>query len=147
MNKWLLKLATILMVVGLLVGCNSDDTNNESTSSPNNSTDQSSKTTNADEENEEIVFVTISKDKGEELISEKDIPIKKGDILLDVMRENFELEEAEGGFITSIDGIEQDVDKGIGWMYFVNGEMAMVGAAELELSPGDKVNFDLQPWE
>lgn len=147
MNKWLLKLASILMVIGLLIGCNSDDKNSGGTSSPNSSPDKSSETTNADEENEEIVLITISKDKGEEIISEKDVSIKNGDLLLDVMRENFKLEEGEGGFITSIDGIEQDVDAGIGWMYSVNGEIAAVGAAEFELSPGDKVNFDLQPWE
>ena len=33
------------------------------------------------------------------------------------------------------------------WMFFVNDEMAEVGAADYELSPGDHVVFDLQSWE
>ena len=66
--------------------------------------------------------------------------------LLDVLKENFAVEESDG-FITSIEGIEQDVDEKIGWIYFINDEMAMVGAAEYELEANDEVNFDLQEWE
>jgi len=65
---------------------------------------------------------------------------------MDVLKENFDVEE-DNGFVTAIDGVEQDVNAQIGWMYFVNDEMAMVGANEYELSPGDVVNFDLQSWE
>ena len=135
MNKWILRLMSLVVVMGLLVGCATDDANDKDTSNQ----DQA-------EQNEEMIVVTITKDKGAEEITEKEIPVKEGALLLDVMKENFEIEE-ENTFITSIDGIAQDVDAGIGWIYSVNGETASVGAAEYELTAGEEVNFDLQAWE
>ena len=90
--------------------------------------------------------INVDKNENEEVITEKEIALEEGAILLDVMKEHFDIEE-DDGFITSIDGVEQDVDAQLSWMYFVNDEMAPVGAGEYELSVGDKVNFDLQSWE
>lgn len=135
MNKWFMRLGTLLLVIGLLVGCGSDANSN-----------QNQNNINSAEQAEDIVVITISKNKNEEMITEKEVAIEEGAILLDVMSENFDIEE-DNGFITSIDGVEQDIEAELSWIYSVNDEMAMVGAAELELSVGDKVNFDLQPWE
>lgn len=137
MNKWMFRISSIILIIGLLFGCSATDSNGNQTK--NNST-------NSSEKQEEIVVIVISKDEGEEVITEKEVAIEKGAILMDVMKENFDLEE-EGGFITSIDGIAPEEDEKKDWMYFVNDETAMVGAAEYELSAGDKVNFDLQSWE
>ena len=145
MNKWFMRLASLVMVIGLLMGCASD-TNDQDGTNNNQSEQQNQNDANSSEVAEEVVVITISKDHNEEVITEKEVAIEDGEILLDVMKENFDIEE-EGGFISSIDGVEQDIDAQMSWMYFVNDEMPPVGAAEYELSVGDQVNFDLQAWE
>lgn len=140
MKKLMTILSALLLSVGVLVGCSNDanETNNNANNQPNNETNEVS---------EEItVEVVISLDKGEEILEEKEIKTEDGAILLDVMKENFDIEE-DGGFITSIDGKAAEEGEEKAWMYFVNDEMAMVGAGEYELSNGDEVNFDFQPWE
>lgn len=145
MNKWFMRLVSLVMVIGLLMGCASD-TNDQDGTNNNQSEQQNQNDANSSEVAEEIVVITISKDHNEEVITEKEVAIEEGAILIDVMKENFELEE-DGGFITSIEGTEQDEDEGKYWMYSVNGEEPPVGAGDYELSVGDKVNFDLHGWE
>lgn len=140
LNKLFIQLFTVISVIALLFGCSTNDIQD---TAPNNS---ESKTSEKTSDVQEEVVITISKNEGAEIITEKEVSIEEGAILMDVMKENFEIEEG-GGLITSIDGVSQDVEEKMGWMYFVNDEMAMVGAEEYELSVGDKVTFDLQSWE
>lgn len=135
MKKGLSYLLAIILAIGVLAGCGTTETPETNGSTPE-----------TQEVNEDVIKVTISKDEGEEILSEKEIAIEEGAILMDVLKENFDIEE-DGGFITSIDGVAPEEGEQVAWMYFVNDEMAMVGAAEYELSPGDEVTFDLQAWE
>lgn len=137
MKKWMLTLFTIFTTLLLVVGCS-----NESTT-PAEEEETVVETT---ESQEEVIKVTISKDEGEEVLSEKEIEIEENAILMDIMKENYDIEE-DDGFITSIDGVAPEEGEEKAWMYFVNDEMAMVGAAEYELEAGDNVVFDLQAWE
>lgn len=125
----------------LLVGCGTDNTSEtqEVENSTNNEQTES-------ENNEENVVIVISENKGETTITEKEVAIEEGAILLDVMKDNFEIEE-KGGFINSIDGKAPAEDEEKSWMYFVNDEMGLMGVAEYELNPNDHVVFDLQAWE
>lgn len=136
MRKFYVSLLSLFLTLGVLVGCGQTE---------QQPTETNEKEQTATEEQQELVLVSITKD-GQEVVSEKEIQIEEGDKLLDVMKENFEIEENDG-FITSIEGISQDVDQQKYWMYEVNGEMASVGAAELELNPDDHVTFDLSPME
>lgn len=145
MKNILVRIMSLLVVVGLLVGCGTDNNNELATQPANNETEETNNNLSA-EEAEQTVSITISKDEEAEIIVEKEIEIEENDLLMDVMKENFDIEE-EDGFIHSIEGIAPLEDEEKAWMYFVNGEMAMVGAAEYELSPGDEVSFDLQAWE
>ncbi|WP_240335272.1 DUF4430 domain-containing protein [Paraliobacillus sediminis] len=111
----------------ILLGCGQTETPDE--------------TTNA---NEQAVNIVISTDNGEEVISDETIEIEENEILMDVLEENYEIEDVDG-FITSIDGVEQTDDKF--WLYEVNDEEALVGANEYELSSGDEVVFDLHGME
>lgn len=138
MNKFV-KWITMLMLLFALSACGSQDNQTN-----NNSEEINNETT--EEVNEQTVSITISMDEGEETISEKEVPIEDGAILMDIMKENFDVEESDG-FITAIEGVEQNEEEKKAWMYFVNGEMAPVGANEYELSAGDEVSFDLQSWE
>lgn len=141
MKKWFVYMMITIASVLLLVGCGTDNasetqevedsTNNEQTESENN---------------EENVVIVISENKGETTITEKEIAIEEGAILLDVMKDNFEIEE-QGGFINSIDGKAPAEGEEKSWMYFLNDEMGPVGVAEYELNHNDHVVFDLQAWE
>ncbi|WP_047985339.1 DUF4430 domain-containing protein [Ornithinibacillus californiensis] len=143
MKSLLLKLVVVLSLLTLLVACgNEDSTNNAQQNQENNNT-----TSETNEQQEEsVITVTLTKDKESETIEEKEVVIEEGDILLDVMKENFDIQE-EGGFISAIEGIVADEAESMFWALSVNGEMSMVGAAEVELADGDTVNFDLQSWE
>src|SRR5690625_7418944 len=94
-KNWLTVLFTLFTVLVLVVGCG----NNSNEPTQNSETNEE-----VNDAEEEVVFVTISKDEGEEVLSEKEIEIEENDILMEVMQENFEIEEEEG-FITTIDGV------------------------------------------
>ena len=128
---------SLLITIMLLVGCSSTEENQNQTNDNSNNTEQSA---------EEKAVITISQDEGDTVLTEKEVSFEEGAILMDVLKENFEIEET-GGMITAVDGLEADESEKKAWMYFVNDEMPMVGAAEFELSAGDKVNLDLQSWE
>lgn len=141
MKKWFLHLTIIFIAGLLLMGCaDSDNGTKEAEKETNN--EQVENDANA----EENIEITISEDHGETTILEKEVTIEEDDILLDVMKENFKIEEQDG-FITSIDGKAPAEGEQKSWMFFVNGEMGLVGAAEYELSQNDQVVFDLQAWE
>ena len=145
MGKMKLFLLSLVVIIGVLGGCSSEDTGEES-SATNDQTETSGDTTTDNEKQEAKITISITKKKGEETVAKKEIPIEDGAILMDVLKENFEVEE-DGGFITSIEGIEANESEKMAWLFFVNDESAKVGANQLELSPGDTVHFDLQSWE
>lgn len=145
MNKWLLKMASFLLVAGLLMGCGSDKDND----SANNTNQIETKTTESNSPGENIgdvdkVTITLSIDDTE-YIDELESPIEEGDILMDVLKETFTVEE-EGGFINSIQGVGPEEDEKKAWIFTINGEMAEKGADEIELTPGDEISFDFQAY-
>src|SRR5699024_2166828 len=108
-----------------------------------NQTETRENNTKSEANEEEQVSITISEDDGEEVRAEEKVDVEEGAILMDVLDENFDIEE-DDGCITAIDGIENDEEEGKYWKYEVNDEMAQVGADEVEVSPGDDVVFDVQ---
>lgn len=127
-SNWFLVITTTML---LLVGCG--------TSEQENTKDQSST-------EEGTIHIIISDEEADEVYSEDEVTIEEGAILMDVMQENYDIEE-EDGFIHGIDGISPEEGEQKSWIYAVNGEDALVGAAEYELSVDDEVVFDLQAWE
>ncbi|CQR46726.1 hypothetical protein BN1058_00999 [Paraliobacillus sp. PM-2] len=118
--NWIFLLLTLSMFI---VGCQAND--------------QTSNTNGT-------VTITISENKQEEIIATKEIELNDETNLMTLMEENFDIVVEGDGFITAIEGEEQVPDNNLYWMYTVNGEQANVGASDFELSPNDKVNFDLQ---
>src|SRR5699024_11955767 len=92
-----------------------------------------------DIEDKDKVTITLSIDEESEYIDELEDPIEEGDILMNVLKETFAVEE-EDGFITSIQGVEPDEDEEKAWMIYINGDMAEKGANDTELSPGDEIS-------
>ncbi|RYG73638.1 DUF4430 domain-containing protein [Lentibacillus lipolyticus] len=145
MYKWLLRLASMVFIAGLIAGCGANEEQQSQTGNQNQQTEDKE---NTEEQSEDTVKITITKDNGEEYIHEKDIEVEEGAILMDVLKENFYVEtEQAGKFITSIERVAPKEGENKAWMFTVNGKMANVGAASYELSPGDEVNFDLHAYE
>lgn len=134
--KKLLLLSTLL-----LVGCGQTTNETADVSAP--VTIESSSEVEVQE-----LLVSISVTVDGEVIEEGDVEVEveEGQNLLEVMKENFDIEEADG-FISSINGYEQDDAEGKYWLYDVNGEMAEVGAADFELSDGDQIEWKLEAFE
>ena len=73
----------------------------------------------------------------------------EGETVMRLLRSKFDVKTRfGGGFVQSIDGL---AGQGTGgrrdWFFFVNGIESDVGAADYELSPGDRVQWDLRNWE
>ena len=97
----------------------------------------------------ETVSVTISLTDGGTVVagSEKTVEVEVGTSLFDVMKENYTIEE-DGGFITAIDGLAQVEEtaetKAKYWLFDVNGEPSMVGAADVAPQGGGEILWNLK---
>lgn len=72
-------------------------------------------------------------------IDEK-VSFGKGDTVLEILKDNYEVKEKDG-FITAIDGIEQDTKANKYWLFKVNGKMADKGADQITVKDGDSIEF------
>ena len=75
--------------------------------------------------------------------------VREDQTVMRLLRSEFDVDTSFGGrFVEAIDGLE---GRGAGgrrdWLYFVNGVEAGEGAAEYELSPGDRVQWDYRRWD
>lgn len=75
--------------------------------------------------------------------------LREDQTVMRLLRSEFDIETRFGGrFVQAIDGLEGGGSGGqVDWFYFVNGVEAGVGAAEYELSPGDRVQWDYRRWD
>ena len=73
----------------------------------------------------------------------EEVTVPEGTYLLDAMEDTYDIEE-EGGFISAIEGHEQDEEEGLYWLYYINDEMPSVGAADYELEDGDQIEWSLE---
>ena len=105
-------------------------------------------TTTETVESTDTAEVTLNVSVEGELIEDGSIvtEVNPDEFLLDVMKREFDVVD-ENDFITSINGHEQDTEKSEYWLFDLNGEMAPVGAHELELSDGDVIDFNLAGLE
>jgi hypothetical protein len=74
--------------------------------------------------------------------------VREGQTVMRFLRSKFDVKTRfGGGFVQSIDGLAGGGRGGqLDWFYFVNGIEAGVGAAQYELSPGDRVQWDRRDW-
>lgn len=93
---------------------------------------------------EEIAVNISFYEDGEELSDlTQTLEVTDGTILIEAMEEQYEVEGTDG-FLTSIEGHEQDEANSKYWMYTVNGEEAPVGAHEYELQADDQIEWRLE---
>jgi hypothetical protein len=72
--------------------------------------------------------------------------IAQGSTVLDALTACGVAYEEEGGFVTSINGISQNPSENVYWMYYINGELGQVGAADYTVQEGDKITWRLEKF-
>jgi hypothetical protein len=111
---------------------------------------------NGDSEAENQPAATAPAEQAEVLVTQgcgRTIVVNKkevapGQTALQALDRVADIETDDGGkFVTAIEGVEQDTGKQLAWLFYVNGEMAEVGAAEIKLKAGDVEWWDLHDWE
>ncbi|HFU4463331.1 TPA: DUF4430 domain-containing protein [Streptococcus suis] len=117
-------LCVTLFLVSLLTACSSGETTS--------STD--------------VLYKAVIEVTAQGNTSSKEVQFEKGDTVMDVLEEHYEIEE-ESGLVTSIDGVSQDVNTQTYWLYKINGEFAEKGAAQQEVAEGDKIEFYLEKMQ
>lgn len=139
-QKLFLSVLSVMFIGGFLTGCSESVLPKKSES-----------TNVVEAPSEEISYevqVLVTQNNGEESILDTSLEFEDGNTVMDVMEENFNIEtEYDGAFISSINGLKAEDGETLSWFYSVNGEEAMVGANEYELSNGDVVEFDFHSWE
>lgn len=98
----------------------------------------------------EGVDLRVTRDFGHELVLAKDdLKIREDETAMRLLKRNADVETRYGGgFVQSIDGLSGRGSDGTSdWFYFVNGIAAVEGAADLEVSPGDVVQWDRRDWD
>lgn len=83
-------------------------------------------------------IVTADEDNSREEV----IEFEEGATMFAVLEEYFDAQETDG-FVYSIDGVEQDEEEGMYWVYDLNEEMGLESALEYELQDGDLVEWEL----
>jgi hypothetical protein len=98
---------------------------------------------------EGAVELTVSRDRGAEVMHDVSDEIAESDTVLRVLDRNADVETRYGGgFVQSIDGVSGGSEDGrrSDWFYYVNGIEAPVGSADYEPSDGDSVWWDHHDW-
>jgi hypothetical protein len=75
--------------------------------------------------------------------------VREDQTVMRLLRSRFDVDTRFGGrFVQSIDGLAgSGVTGREDWFFYVNGVESSEGAAEFELSPGDRVQWDYRPWD
>ncbi|WP_079530163.1 DUF4430 domain-containing protein [Halobacillus hunanensis] len=133
MRKMYALIAALMVTVFVLAGCQTEGGGEKASASQ--------------EEKQQVTLnIELSKNKGEKVLANKEVTVEKGTVLMEVMKNNFEVAEKDG-FITGIKGITASEEEQKAWMFTINGESSMVGANKYEVKQGDEIVFDLQSWE
>jgi hypothetical protein len=74
--------------------------------------------------------------------------VREGQTVMRMLRSEFDVTTRYGGrFVQSIDGLEGERAGGqVDWFFFVNGVEADKGAAEWDVQPGDRIQWDHRDW-
>jgi len=89
--------------------------------------------------------VLITTDCGATVVTAK-TPVDAGETAMRSLDRVADI-ESDSGLVTAIEGVEQDADKNLFWLYYVNGKLADKGAAEVKLAAGDVEWWDLHNWK
>src|ERR687896_38629 len=103
----------------------------------------------AGEEQDGGAQLRVTRDFGHEVLGAVRLDtLREDQTVMRLLRSEFDVGTRFGGrFVQSIDGLEGAGPGGTrDWFFFVNGIESDTGAAEFELSPGDRVQWDHRRW-
>lgn len=118
-----------------IVGCSNEQ----------DAADTSEATSQTSQAQEEIT-ATVEIEDEDQTVDEKEIETTTDETLMEVMQDNFDIEE-DSGMITTIEDIEQDEGENMYWTYTINEEMVNTGAEETTLEDNDQVVFTYDKME
>ncbi|BAK95330.1 DUF4430 domain-containing protein [Tetragenococcus halophilus] len=118
-----------------IVGCSNEQ----------DAADTSEATSQTSQAQEEIT-ATVEIEDEDQTVDEKEIETTTDETLMEVMQDNFDIEE-DSGMITTIEDIEQDEGENMYWTYTINDEMVNTGADETTLEDNDQVVFTYDKME
>jgi Domain of unknown function (DUF4430) len=154
MNRkdWLLLFGTLIIIAGCLIGIYEYRAWQTTQTAPPATKVESVQETGTEQS---IATIRISKDFGHETVHFAQVPVKEGDTVMDILKNSGTTitTSYNGGFVESIAGIASQFRSGdatskkVDWFYYVNGQMAEVGAAEYPVFPGDQILWDYHTWE
>jgi len=101
------------------------------------------------EEHEGGAVIRVTRDFGhKELGSATTKSLREDQTVMRLTTEKFDVSTRFGGrFVQAIDGLKgQGAGGSRDWFFFVNGVESETGAAEYELSAGDRVQWDYRDW-
>ncbi len=93
--------------------------------------------------------LTVTRDYGAEPLAEASAEPTASETVLRFLDGETEITTRYGGgFVQSIDGLEGGSDGGrrLDWFFYVNGTESSVGAAEVDVSGGDRIWWDYHDW-
>ena len=96
------------------------------------------------------VELRVTRDFGHRSLgSKRESHVREDQTVMRLLTASFDVNTRYGGrFVQSIDGLEGRGATGHeDWFFFVNGVESDKGAAEYELSPGDRVQWDYRRWD
>jgi len=102
------------------------------------------------EEHEGGAVIHVTRDFGhKELGSATTKTLREDQTVMRLTTDKFDVSTRFGGrFVQSIDGLKgQGAGGSRDWFFFVNGVESEIGAAEYELSSGDRVQWDYRDWD
>ncbi|HIZ70792.1 MAG TPA: DUF4430 domain-containing protein [Candidatus Atopostipes pullistercoris] len=158
-KKILSKLFLYSLSGALLVGCGNqaeetpeeaEEPETEITETPEEDateTEETEEATDTEDAADEVSFTIDILVDGETVADlSKEVTAEEGMYLLDVMEETYDIEETDG-FISSIEGYEQDEAENRYWLYYINGESGEVGAADYAPEADDQIEWRLESFE
>lgn len=96
--------------------------------------------------------ITVCRDFGSEILKDVRLEVRNDSSAMRALQEVAEVETAYGGgFIKAVDGLASrfgDISQDkMDWFFYVNGQMADVGAGAYSVQEGDWLIFDYHSWE
>jgi Domain of unknown function (DUF4430) len=96
-----------------------------------------------------VATLRVTRDFGHEALGSMRLDkVHEGDTVMRMLRSKFDVTTRFGGrFVQSIDGLAGEGTGGqVDWFFFVNGVEADKGAAEWNVAPGDRIQWDRRDW-
>ena len=154
-KKLFSKLFLFSLSGALLVGCGNqaedtpeetEEPDTEVAETPVEDPAETEETDDAEAEDEVSFTIDILVDGEAVADLSKEVTAEEGMYLLDVMEDTYDIEETDG-FISSIEGYEQDEAENRYWLYYINGESGEVGAADYAPEAADQIEWRLESFE